>query len=137
LHFTRFLVSLASPNFLLKRKRNDFRVLSFGNEKENHIFFLHFAHLFVTLHPDKRTDVFQNIQINWRVCWFDRDTHQIIQKTESASFANGGPHKSAFCGLSCKAGGLQRRRALKTFQLGVSSHHWALSSFFLSLNNNI
>lgn len=28
------------------------------------------------------------------------------------------------CGLSCKAGGLQRRRALKSFQLGVSSHHF-------------
>ena len=55
------------------------------------------------------------------------------QKAESASFANGGPYK-ALRGLSCKAGGLQRRGALKTFILGVSSHHRA-ASFFLKSNH--
>ena len=45
-------------------------------------------------------------------------------ETEKTSFANGGPYKT-LSGLSCKAGGLQRRRALKSCILGVSSHHWA------------
>ena len=53
---------------------------------------------------------------------FDRDTHQITSKTEKVSLANGGPYK-ARKRLSYKAGGLQRRRALKSFLLGVSSHH--------------
>lgn len=44
-------------------------------------------------------------------------------KTEKTSLANGGPHKSHYKRLSCKAGGLQRRRALKSYMLGVSSHH--------------
>lgn len=44
---------------------------------------------------------------------FDRDTHQITSKTEKVSLANGGPYKSRKR-LSCKAGGLQRRRALKS-----------------------
>ena len=43
-------------------------------------------------------------------------------ETEKTSFANGGPYKT-LSGLSCKAGGLQRRRALKSCILGVSSHH--------------
>ena len=52
-------------------------------------------------------------------------------ETEKVSLANGGPYKT-LCGLSCKAGGLQRRRALKSCLLGVSSHHWAtLSTFYI------
>lgn len=55
------------------------------------------------------------------VCRFDRDTHQITMKTEMASLANGGPHK-LHLQLSCKAGGLQRRRALTTL-ISWSFHH--------------
>ena len=62
---------------------------------------------------------------------FDRDTHQITSKTEKVSLANGGPYKSRKR-LSCKAGGLQRRRALKSFLLGVSSHHRYGFLFFSS-----
>ena len=35
-------------------------------------------------------------------------------ETEKTSLANGGPHKLT-CQLSCKAGGLQKRRALKCY----------------------
>ena len=42
--------------------------------------------------------------------------------------------KFASCRLSRMAGGLQRRRALKSFQLGVSSHHCTLPFPFLWLN---
>jgi hypothetical protein len=55
---------------------------------------------------------------NRELCRFDRDTHQITLKTELTSLANGGPqhvHKYA----SRKAGGLQRRRVLKSFNKGV------------------
>ena len=62
---------------------------------------------------------------------FDRDTHQYKTKTEIVSLVNGGPHKS-LRGLSCIAGGLQRRRALKSYKLGVSSHHRATPFLFNS-----
>ncbi len=71
------------------------------------------------------------------VARIDRDTHQIIQKTEKTSLVDGGPYK-VLTNLSCKAGGLQRRRVLKSFQLGVSSHHrYGLFSFFCNLKNII
>ena len=67
-------------------------------------------------------DGFRSMTVG-RVLW----TVILINKkieTEKTSFANGGPYKT-LSGLSCKAGGLQRRRALKSCILGVSSHHWA------------
>lgn len=54
----------------------------------------------------------------------DRDTHQIISKTESNSSVNGGPHK-LLRKLSCNAGGLQRRGILKTCIKEFSSHRGA------------
>lgn len=67
---------------------------------------------------------------------FDRDTHQITSKTEKVSLANGGPYK-ARKRLSCKAGGLQRRRTLKSFLLGVSSHHrYGFLFYFISCIQN-
>lgn len=66
---------------------------------------------------------------------FDRDTHQITSKTEKVSLANGGPYK-ARKRLSCKAGGLQRRRALKSYMLGVSSHHRAAPFLLFNSKNN-
>ena len=56
------------------------------------------------------------------LCLFDKDIRVVsvrsgyssnyTYETEKTSLANGGPHKLT-CQLSCKAGGLQKRRALK------------------------
>ena len=52
-------------------------------------------------------------------------------ETEKTSFANGGPYKT-LSGLSCKAGGLQRRRALKSY-IARSFHHITGTVFFITV----
>ena len=74
------------------------------------------------------------------LCLFDKDIRVVsvrsgyssnyTYETEKTSLAYGGPHKLT-CQLSCKAGGLQKRGALKLIaKFGVSSHHRATLFFY-------
>ena len=66
---------------------------------------------------------------SYRLDW---DTHQIKLKTEMTSLANGGPHTHQG---SRNAGGLQKRRALKSYVIGVFITS-SVRPFFISTNQN-